>query len=63
MLECMQISKRQGEQSKVLPVSFIENRLEKMILIQGEDKLNEFRDKLRVVSVKLNMPLEFTIVR
>lgn len=59
MLECMQISKRKGEQSKVLPISFIENRLEKMILIQGEDKLNEFRDKLRQISVLLNMPIEF----
>lgn len=59
MLECMQISKRKGEQSKVLPISFIENRLEKMILIQGEDKLNEFRDMLREVSVLLNMPIEF----
>ena len=59
MLECMQISKRKGEQSKVLPISFIENRLEKMILIQGEDKLNEFRDKLRAFSVLLDMPIEF----
>lgn len=59
MLECMQISKRKGEQSKVLPLSFIENRLEKMILIQGEEKLNVFRDKLREVSVLLNMPDEF----
>lgn len=59
MLECMQISKRKGEQSKVLPISFIENRLEKMILIQGEDKLNEFRDKLREISILLNMPVEF----
>ncbi|MFZ4727013.1 MAG: Fic family protein, partial [Paludibacter sp.] len=59
VLECMQISKRHGEQSKVLPISFIENRLEKMILIQGEEKLNEFRDKLREVSVLLNMQVEF----
>jgi len=59
MLECMQVSKRQGEQSKTLPISFIENRLEKMILIQGEDKLNEFRDKLREISVLLHMPVEF----
>jgi hypothetical protein len=59
LLECMQISKRKGEQSKILPISFIENRLEKMILIQGEDKLNEFRDKLREVSVLLNMSVEF----
>lgn len=59
MLECMQISKRKGEQSKVFPISFIENRLEKMILIQGEDKLNEFRDKLGEVSIVLNMPTEF----
>jgi hypothetical protein len=43
MLECMQISKRKGQQSKVLPISFIETRLEKMILIQGEDKLNVFK--------------------
>ena len=59
MLECLQISKRKGEQSKTLPISFIENRLEKMILIQGEDKLNEFRDKLSQASVLLNMPIEF----
>jgi len=59
MLECMQISKRKGEQSKVLPLSYIEERLEKMILIQGEDKLNEFRDKLREVSTQLNMQSEF----
>lgn len=59
MLECMQISKRKGAQSKVLPISFIENRLEKMILIQGEDKFNEFRDKLREVSLILNMSTEF----
>jgi len=59
MLECMQISKRKGEQSKLLPLSYIEERLEKMILIQGEDKLNEFRDKLREVSTRLNMQSEF----
>jgi hypothetical protein len=59
MLECMQISKRKGEQSKILPLSYIEERLEKMILIQGEDKLNEFRDKLREVSTQLKMQNEF----
>ncbi len=59
MLECMQVSRRKGEQSKSLTVSFIENRLEKMILIQGEDKLNQFRDKLRDVSLLLNMSVEF----
>jgi hypothetical protein len=59
MLECMQISKRKGEKSKVLPLSYIEERLEKMILIKGEDKLNEFRDKLREVSTKLKMQNEF----
>ena len=59
MLEFMQISKRKGEQSKSLPVAYVEERLEKMILIQGEDKLNEFRDKLREVSVQLNLQNEF----
>ena len=59
MLECMQTSKRKGEQSKILPLSYIEERLERMILIQGEDKLNLFRDKLREVSTALNMESEF----
>ena len=59
MLECMQISKRKGAQSKILPLSYIEERLEKMILIQGEDKLNLFRDKSREVSAALSMQSEF----
>lgn len=58
-LECMQVSKRKGEQSKVLPISFIENRLENMILIHGKEKLNEFRDKLRSISLLLDMSTEF----
>lgn len=59
MLENMQISRRQGEKSKTFPASFIENRLEKMILVGGEEKLNEFRDKLHETSVTLEMPKEF----
>jgi Fic family protein len=59
MLECMQISKRRGEKSKILPISFIESRLEKMLLIQGEEKLNEFRGHLRQLSDLLNMTVEF----
>ena len=59
MLEFTQISKRKGEQSKALPLAFIEERLEKMILIRGEDKLNEFRDRLREVSAELDMQSEF----
>jgi hypothetical protein len=30
-----------------------------MILVQGENKFNEFREKLREVSVRLNMQTEF----
>lgn len=59
MLENMQVSRRQGEKSKTLSAPFIENRLEKMILAGGEEKLNEFRDKLRETSVALGMPKEF----
>lgn len=59
MLENMQDSRKQGEQSKTFPSSFIEERLERMILMGGEAQLNAFRDKTREASVALNMSKEF----
>lgn len=47
--------KIRGEQSKVFPASFNKERLVKMILVQGENKLNEFREKFREFSVLINM--------
>lgn len=59
MLENMQLSRKSGDESKVLPISVIEGKLEKILLIGGEDKLNEYRDRLREVSEKLDMTKEF----
>lgn len=59
MLENMQSSRKKDDESKVLPISIIEDKLGKMLLIGGEDKLNEYRDKLRQESEILGMPKEF----
>ena len=59
LLENMQIARKDSENSKSLPIADIENKLEKILLIGGEEKLNEYRDKLRVVSERLNMPKEY----
>lgn len=47
MLENMQISRKTGDESRVLPRSVIENKLEQILLTGGEDCLNEYRDELR----------------
>ena len=59
MLENMQVSRKSGDESRVLPVSAIENKLEQILLIGGEDRLNQYRDELRTVAVELGMQTEF----
>ncbi|MDR0566301.1 MAG: hypothetical protein LBG47_04585, partial [Prevotellaceae bacterium] len=59
MLECMQISKREGSASKKIPVEQIEDKLEKIIIREGEDGINRFRDKAREVALQLNFTDEF----
>lgn len=59
MLENMQTSRKGAENSKSLPVGEIESKLEKILLMGGEDKLNAYRDKLRETSERLDMPKEF----
>lgn len=59
MLENMQSSRKSGDESKLLPISTIEEKLEKILLLGGEDKLNEYRDKLHSTSIKLNMDKEY----
>ena len=46
MLENMQVSRKSGDESRVLPVSVIENKLEQILLTGGEDRLNQYRDEL-----------------
>ncbi|MDL2247362.1 Fic family protein [Bacteroides sp. OttesenSCG-928-J23] len=59
MLENMQTSRKNGDESKVLPISIIENKLERILLIGNETKLNVYRDKLHSVALELGMTKEF----
>ena len=59
MLEILQSSRKSSEDSKSLPQTFVEERLEKMLLQQGEDKLNAFRDQCRSVAQQLDLTKEF----
>jgi hypothetical protein len=58
-LENLQITKKIGSASKCLSLPEIEEKLEQIIRIHGEDEINKFRDAAREVSIKLNMPNEF----
>lgn len=59
MLENMQVSRKSGDESRVLPVSIIENKLEQLLLTGGEERLNQYRDELREVAGELGMQTEF----
>ena len=59
MLENMQVSRKSGDESRVLPISAIENKLEQILLTGGEDRLNQYRDELRSVAEELGMQTEF----
>lgn len=58
-LENMQISKKNGPESKTLPLEIIEEKLEKMIQINGEKAINELRDQAHRIADELNMSEEF----
>lgn len=62
LLENMQLSKRSGEISKVLDNRSIEDRLEQIARISGEDELNRLRDKARVIAEILDMNREFQLL-
>ncbi|MBC8109539.1 MAG: Fic family protein [Verrucomicrobia bacterium] len=59
LLENLQISKKKGAESKTLPIEAIEEALEKILLLRGEEGLNSFRDKARQVAQILHMQTEF----
>ncbi len=60
MLENMQVSRKSGDESRVLPISVIEDKLEKLLLTGGEGRLNQYRDELRIVAEELDMQAEFS---
>ena len=59
MLENMQSSRKQGNDSKVLPISLIEKKLESVLVAGGEEQLNQYRDTLRETAERLGMTDEF----
>jgi len=59
MLENLQESRKIGPDSKTLALPEIEEKLEKIIQIRGEEGLNELRDKARQIASELYMEKEF----
>jgi len=58
-LENMKTSYWKGDNTKCLPINEIEERLEKVIRINGEAAINALRDKAKILSGRLNMEPEF----
>ncbi|WP_056928613.1 Fic family protein [Candidatus Symbiothrix dinenymphae] len=59
MLENMQTTRKKGGESKAFPVEFIEDKLEKIIIREGEAGINKFRDKAKTVAEQLDFAPEF----
>ena len=58
-LENLQTSRKPGSDSKTLTFPEIEDRLEKIIRVNGEEELNKVRDQARLVSEELGLQKEF----
>lgn len=58
-LENLRETRKGGEESKSLPVSEIEEKLDIIIRARGEQGLNAIRDKAREISTALQMQKEF----
>jgi len=59
-LENLQLSKRPGPTSKTLTLPEVEEKLEQIVRINGEDELNRVRDRAWEISLKLDMGREFS---
>jgi len=59
LLENLQVSKRIGPDSKTIALPQIEEKLEAVIRVHGEDGLNKLRDKARKIAAELNLLIEF----
>ncbi len=59
LLENLQSSKRPGPDSKTLTLPEIEDKLEQVIRVHGEEGLNKLRDKAREIAKELKMQSEF----
>lgn len=59
LLENLEESRNAGQASKTLSTSEIEEKLEQIIRINGEDALNAVRDRAREISLELGMEKPF----
>lgn len=59
-LENFQESRKPGPDAKTLTIPEIEERLEQIARIKGEEALNELRDKARMIAGQLHMDKEFS---
>lgn len=58
-LENLQITKREGSQSKTLPRTVIEEKLESIVRVNGEKAINQLRDQARNIAPELSLEREF----
>lgn len=58
-LENLQQTREIGGTSKCLPLPVIEEKLEQVIRVNGEEGINELRDRAREISIQLGMQTEF----
>jgi len=61
-LENLQMTKKVGPDSKTLGIPQIEEKLDDVLRINGEDGLNRIRDKARELSKTLDMNREFELL-
>lgn len=61
-LENLQGTSKAGPDSKSLSIPQIEEKLDEILVIHGEDGLNAIRDKARKLSVILDMPRQFEML-
>lgn len=59
LLENFEESRNSGQSSKILSISEIEQKLEQVVRIKGEEALNAIRDRAREISVELGMEKAF----
>lgn len=59
MLENLQESRKVGSSSKILPLPEIEEKLDQIVRVKGEEGLNELRDRARQIADTLGMEKEF----
>ncbi|MCC6691353.1 MAG: Fic family protein, partial [Bacteroidia bacterium] len=59
LLENLQVSRKTGSKSKTITLPEIEEKLEQIIQVHGEEGVNALRDKAKKIAQQINMPDEF----